>query len=478
MREEIWRMDNVTNEAYGITQLRQFNLQIHTGEILGLLPLNANGLDALLELLQHNTPIHFGRVYCEERLVNSHIYHKQTPNPVALIEKRSHLVDGLSVADNVFVLNRRNKSVLIHPARSRRQLRELEEAIDVQIPSGQLVRELSFLQRCIVEILKAVVSKDRLIVIRDVSHFMTDQEVRKLHEVMGYFAGKGTSFLYICNQWHETAAVCGRVALMHNGTISKVIGKQEMKGPYMEKLLEEIGGVGPERPHSSSPRTDVCFRVEALSAGMFHDLDFHVCRGECLVIHSENQNVLDGIRRVMLGDEPIAHGRILVAGRKRHGGCIREREIAYLAENPVESMLFFHMSNLENLTFGLIDQRQVRWNRKKIYRSLQMELGEELGAAVFEKDLSELSVYDQYTLLFYRLLLQRPQVVFCEHPFFGNDVYLRKHVIELVRQLLRHQIAVVILVVGIYDTFPLADRNLIYHDGKLKACNGTKTEAP
>lgn len=476
MKQEIWRMDNVTNELYGITQLRQFNLQIYAGEIMGLLPLNSNGVDALLELLQRNTPLHFGRVYCDETLVNSHVYCKQTPNPVAVIEKRSHLVEGLTVADNVFVLNRTNHSLIVRPNHFRQRLKELEEAVGVDILCGCLVKDLNFFERCIVEVMKAAVSNNKLVVISDISHFMTGTELRKLHQAIRYFSQKGTSFLYICNNWHETAEICDRVALMYNGTISKVIRNQEMQEGYVEELIRQIAGVTTEQLHSAGLEREVCFQVEGLSTSLFHDLSFHVHRGECLVIYSESQNFLDCIRKVITGDEPIYKGWISVEGKRTRGPLIREKKVGYLAENPAHSMLFPDLSNVENLTFGLMDQIQIRWNRKNIYKSLKIELGDEIGTAVFEKELSDLSVYDRYALAFYRLILQHPQVVFCEHPFFGNDVSLRSHVMNLVHQLLEHQIAVVVLVVGLYDTFPLSDRNLMYCNGEMIEWTGEKTE--
>lgn len=44
---------------------------------------------------------------------------------------------------------------------------------------------------------------------------------------------------------------------------------------------------------------------------------------------------------------------------------------------------------------------------------------------------------------------------------------MRSYVIDLVRKLLEHGIAVVVLVVGLYDTFSLADRDLVYRNGTI-----------
>ena len=76
MKTEILRLDNVSLQMSGIMQLERFNLQIFSGEIMGLMALNAHGVSSLVSLLQSNTPVHFGRVYYCEQLVNSHIYSK------------------------------------------------------------------------------------------------------------------------------------------------------------------------------------------------------------------------------------------------------------------------------------------------------------------------------------------------------------------------------------------------------------------
>ena len=56
MKTEILRLDNVSMQMSGIMQLERFNLQIFSGEIMGLMALNAHGVSSLVSLLQSNTP--------------------------------------------------------------------------------------------------------------------------------------------------------------------------------------------------------------------------------------------------------------------------------------------------------------------------------------------------------------------------------------------------------------------------------------
>ena len=136
MKTEILRLDNVSLQMSGIMQLERFNLQIFSGEIMGLMALNAHGVSSLVSLLQSNTPVHFGRVYYCEQLVNSHIYSRTTPNEIVVIEQKSHLVNGLTVGDNVFVLSGVERRWLLHTQSFRGRLQELEQAVGVPASGG------------------------------------------------------------------------------------------------------------------------------------------------------------------------------------------------------------------------------------------------------------------------------------------------------------------------------------------------------
>ena len=52
MREEILRMERVTYLEQGTPQLENFSMTLWEGEILGLIPVNHQGVSSLLKLLQ------------------------------------------------------------------------------------------------------------------------------------------------------------------------------------------------------------------------------------------------------------------------------------------------------------------------------------------------------------------------------------------------------------------------------------------
>ena len=89
MKNEILRLERVTVIRDEVTLLDNFNLHIFQGEIMGLVCINANGKEPLIQLISQNLPIHYGRVYFNEVLVNNYRHSPMTMNKVAVIEQKS-----------------------------------------------------------------------------------------------------------------------------------------------------------------------------------------------------------------------------------------------------------------------------------------------------------------------------------------------------------------------------------------------------
>ena len=97
MKEEVFRMDHVTTDDFEMTNLDNMTLHIYRGEIVGLLPVNEQGRKKLLEVMRHNVPLRYGRVYMEGQPVNSYLESDQSVNRVSVISAKNRLVQDLSV---------------------------------------------------------------------------------------------------------------------------------------------------------------------------------------------------------------------------------------------------------------------------------------------------------------------------------------------------------------------------------------------
>ena len=467
MRNEILRMDQVTYETQGVTQLDNFSLSVWEGEILGLVPVNNWGVEALLSLLTQNLPLRYGYVHYNERLVNDWHSYRRGGNRVSVIRNESCLAKDLTVADNIFVLRPGFKKWHIRPRILREQLTPFIQEVGVPIRADAYIDSLTTFQRFVVELLKAVVAGSRLIVLENADAFISESELAKLQEILLHYAGKGISFLYLSAHFEETLRFCHRTALMSNGRILKCFDLKSGSADILS--LPCVGDYDRWiRAHLEEPVREQADRpmleLRALCCGNLQDVDLRVNAGECIVVQDTDGCALSDFLAVLARGQPES-GQLLVGGRPLRSGL--DRSIAIVQERPTETMLFYSMSYMDNLCFNMDHRFPKIWLSKGIRRSIREEYAPLLGAEVFDRRINELTNRQKYDLVYTRLLLQRPKVVFCIHPFKKAEVSIRSHLWELIERLLERDIAVVILAVNLADSLALADRLIRLRKGAV-----------
>lgn len=462
MKKEALRMDRVTYRTHNVTLLDNFNFQVFAGEVMGLIPLDSLGMDALISLLQVNEPLLYGYIYLQEELVNTFSGTSKPENNVLVISNESHLVNYMSAAENVFTLRRGYRGVMIKNKILRQQLSMLLQEAGMEIDPDKPLISMTLFERYAIELVKAVVSKPDLIVLRDPSSVINPDDQKKLHRVIRYYAGKGITFLYISAHREELVQVSDRVALMANGRIVKVTESQ--------RLTEEILGhyTFPlqlaERSSSQAEETsqvERVFRFEDVFYKKIQGLSFSVHRGECLAIHDYGNQICDDMVRLICAEKP-ERGQLLWCGQPYRGRHLRKT--AVILENPVENMLYEGMSYEDNLCITIDHLLPSIWRRNKMRKNIAREvMADELPNLRYP--VKELSMRQKYQLIYTRILLQKPDVVFCIHPYLNVDLELQQYIQTLMKMLLEREIAVVIIMVNFQDALILADRLLLVKDG-------------
>lgn len=467
MRKEIVRLERVTQIIDGVTLLDNFNLHIFQGEVMGLVCINSHGKEALLQLLCQNVPVHYGHIYFQENLVNNYDHSSMDMNRVSVIEKQSCLVEDLTVSDNIFVLRRGFKKYLIDSKMLNEQFRQFTKEMDIYIDPDELVANLSFFEKCVVEILKAVVASVKLIVIRDISNFISANDLKKIHDMIRHYSKSGVSFLYICNHHEEAFKICGRISIMENGKILKVLNEKQYADEMITPYTLDFSHI--DSPTVRNDSENGILKFQNVFTENIKGMNFTVEKGECVVLLDMNNTVLTDIMKIMNNETKPISGKILLGGKPYGGGKdLKMREkICLIQENPIQSMLFQEMSYIDNLCFLLDKKQPLIWVKRNIKRSVLREYEPLIGEDIYESDITNLSFLSLYNLIYYRVHLYHPDVVFCVQPFADADMYLRHHLIQLINQLRKKKITVVILAVSLSDSLVVADRLMVVEQGQL-----------
>lgn len=452
MRTEIFRMDRVTYYENGVHMLNNFDLRISSGEILGLLPLNSYGLSSLLDVITQNPPLQFGFVFYREKLINNWRHPRPQHNHIGLIRNESQLVEGLSLADNVFVLRSGFRSWYIRKGLLQSQLQPLLQSMEVDIPANTFPENLSPFQRIVTELLRAKVAGYRLIVLYDVSPILSETELEQLQGIIRRCAEDGLSFLYIGFRPEELSSICDRISIFSNGRILQTAATPE----NLAQMLDHITEV---EPHNGSTlmmgeKSGAVLQAVQLSAGEDDGLSFSVYPGECVILR-DTHNRTGLLVDILTGEKTAASGELLLCGKPvAYQG---NRDIAVIQELPSQSMIFPKLSYFDNLFLCSDHHLPQLWLHSRMKSRLAKEYAQRNNVDLFQRSVESLTELEKYDLVYNRILLQKPKVVLCIRPFKGADLELREHILYLIEQLRKKQIAVVITTVNASGYIPGAD---------------------
>lgn len=469
MRQEIFRMERVTYMEQGVKKLENFNLQIYAGEVMGLIPVNAHGKNAVMKLLQNNLPLYDGYIYYCGEQVNSWRGALKKNNRVSVIQAQNRLVRGMTVADNIFVLRQGFRQYILHMPVLRKQLMPFMQDIGMDISADIRIEKLSAFERVVVELLRAVVAGYHLIVLDEISTVVGREEMEKLNGIIHHYTEQGFSFLFISTHFEEILRICDRTSFLCNGRLQKVVQERDMNRETLQECLEgydrRVWGY-PESRRSHKMGQEIFLEAELENGEKLRQFTFSVREGECLTLQAKNDQVLQDCVRFLTEEG----SRMLMDGKKLRVGM--DKEIAVVSAEPTATMIFPELSYMDNLCMGLARRMPDVWRARKIRASIRREYAQILGEEVFGRPIEELSERQKYQLVYARIALQKPRVAFLIQPFMGADMPHRRFIWEMLEQLLDKGIAIVLLSVNPLDTWLVAQRTFhlgddgIYEEGE------------
>ena len=258
--------------------------------------------------------------------------------------------------------------------------------------------------------------------------------------------------------------------MMRDGGVLKVFEREDFRdeniAPYYMGMFADLE---PERvPHRS--RGEILAFRDVCTVWLNH-LTFSVTEGECTTLLDLANTVLPDILSLMTGTLRPDCGTVFLGGQpytQREARHAVEHGVAFIAENPCQNMLFREMSVADNLCFLAGEKHNpVRLNGR-VRRGILREFRPLLGEDADETNPMRLKLSSLYNLIYTRICLGNPKIVFCVQPFAGADLLLRREIISLISRLKENNITVVILALNFSDTLVVSDRLLTFRGGAFR----------
>ncbi|MFD3437769.1 sugar ABC transporter ATP-binding protein [Streptomyces sp. NPDC058685] len=473
-------MSGITKSFPGVRALDGVDLEVQAGEVQCLLGQNGAGKSTLIKVLAGVHQPDGGAITWQGETVSLKSPIAAMRLGIATIYQELDLVEGLSVAENVFLGHEPTAAgFVVRGGEARASASRLLKRLGhPEIDPARLVGDLSAAQQQIVSMARALSHDVRLIVMDEPSAALDPDEVANLFRIVGDLTAEGVAVVYISHRLEEIRTIGDRVTVLKDGR-AVAVGLPAKTTPTREVVALMTGRnveyVFPERPEPvvADSRPPV-LRVEGLTRkGEFAPVDLELRPGEIVGLAGLVGSGRSEILETIYGARRPTAGRVVVDGTPLRTGSVRSAVRAGIGLAPEErkaQALLMLESVTRNVSVSTLSRfSRGGWLDGRAERSAAQQATRELSLRPDNPDarIRTLSGGNQQKAVLARWLLRGCKVLLLDEPTRGVDVGARAELYAVIRRLADEGLAVLLVSSEVPEVLGLADRVLVLREGSV-----------
>jgi ABC-type sugar transport system ATPase subunit len=235
--DDVLRVEHIAKRFGPVTALRDVNLHLKKGEVLGLLGDNGAGKSTLIKIISGFQKQDSGRMFLEGQPYEPKSVDDARAKGVDTVYQDLALIDELSVYHNLFLRRERtlNPLPLLNNREMKREARRALDEIGINIPRIDVsVARLSGGQRQAIAVARTVNSASDIILLDEPLAAMGAKEGAQILDLVARLKEEGrVSIIMILHNYVQVFQACDRVSMIQDGAI--VLDK-----PTSETSVEEL----------------------------------------------------------------------------------------------------------------------------------------------------------------------------------------------------------------------------------------------
>lgn len=447
------------------------------GEILALVGENGAGKSTLVQILCGVQRSDTGEIFLEDLPKTFYSAYDALNAGISMVFQELSLVEGISIGENIFAnrqpVGRMNN---IKWRELHNETRKLLSRFNLELDPGTLAKRLPMGTKQVLEILKAISTDPKILILDEPTSSLTETEINDLFGIIRNLQHEGMSFIYITHKLGEVFRLADRVMVMRDG---KHVGSRSVDEVSEDDLVAMMVGREINDMYGTTDSVEIpqeeYFRVNTFTRkGVFSDIQFGLRRGEILGLAGLVGAGRTELARAIFGIDPKDQGEIVLEGSVVEINNPRdaiEKGIAYLTEDRKGQGLFLDMSILDNLIAPVLKAYSNRFGflvRSKITNDVSSRINK-FGIttpSALQKVLN-LSGGNQQKCMIAMWMGIMPKVIIFDEPTRGVDVGARSEIYHQLRELAEAGTGIIMISSDLPELIGICDRILVVHQGQL-----------
>ncbi|WP_214007651.1 sugar ABC transporter ATP-binding protein [Ancylobacter sonchi] len=471
----------------GIVALEGIDLELRSGEVLGLLGANGSGKSTLSRIIAGETRADQGRVLIAGRALTRASPRVAAGLGVVIAHQHPSLPPHLPVWESLFLgAEICTTGGFIDRRRARRDAIDILSWLGARVDPDALAGSLTAAGQQWVEIARAVSRKPRLLILDEPSAAMTGPEVAALFTSVRRLTAEGVGIIFISHRLHEVEELCGRIVVLRNGHHA---GSWSTRGRLdVPRILQLMSGDREVRERTAPGQTlgesavgdpvvgEALLEVSGLTSGTaVRGASLTLRRGEVLGIAGLQGQGQEELLEAIAACRPFEQGTLRVGGTEVRPRCPRDmirRGICLVPNDRHRQGLFVDGDVGSNLGYVAVaaDRRPWRLPPRALAAFVRTTI-ERLSIKTRgpRQAVDTLSGGNQQKIVVGKWLSIPFDVILLSDPTKGVDIHARTEIYELVQDLVAADRAAIVYASDVHELLLHCSRILVMYEGRITA---------
>ena len=451
------------------------SLRVAAGEIHAVLGENGAGKSTLMKII-------YGAVRPDEGEIRWNGEPVEIASPAAaralgisMVYQHFSLFDTLTAAENVWL--GLDRSLLLAAVTAR--IREVAGVYGLDVDPVRPVHTLSVGEKQRVEIVRALMTNPKLLILDEPTSVLTPQAVQTLFVTLRKLAAEGCSILYISHKLDEIRALCHHCTVLRAGKVTGVVDPAKESNASLSRLM--IGAEPPPLQHRESRPGAVVLAVKGLTLAeedpfgtALDGVSFDVRAGEIVGIAGVSGNGQQELMAAISGEDvraPAGSIRLFAADISRQSPRTRRRAgLHFVPEERLGRGAVPTLSLAQNTLLtrtravgrgGWLRVGDVRSLAESLIRRFNVKAGGPGSAA------KSLSGGNLQKFIVGREIDAEPKLLVVSQPTWGVDVGAAAQIRGELLALRDNGCAVLVVSEELDELFEISDRLLVIAQGRV-----------
>lgn len=456
--------------------LNDINLSIGRGEIHGLVGKNGAGKSTYVNILTGLIRDYAGEVSFDGRAIDNEPVLTRQQMGLFLVPQHSSIIPEFSVAENI--------CMGVWPVKGRGRIdwkslfsgaiNELER-YGVSVDPHTKARNLSLVERRKLNIVRALFSEAKLIVLDEPTTSLTSEERDNLFSFIRELSAKGTSFIFISHYLDEVVKLCDRITVFRDGYAELVKPEDMNESTLSERIIGASVNLFERTPREHPENGPQSFSCDKLTGAGIKEVSMRVGAGEIVGLVGFPGSGARETLRALSGIAPCRGGKMYLGSDMRpfsveNPASAIDQGLVYVPYDRHEEGLVPEMSIAENLSLsiiratlhrlgGRIDKKMEKGIVDRFYDHLKIK-----AKGSFEK-VRALSGGNQQKVLVSKAFSCEPKLLLLDEPTIGIDIGSREEILGLVDELSLKGIGILYHTSDYAEMLRICDRVLFFANG-------------